>query len=168
MLIPQQFSRTKFAENFVWLAGGNYDASQYLVIYSVPYASAQVFTKEGLVAMRDSMMKINLPGENKGSYMATVSVYPPEFKEVTVRGRYCAELRGLWETKGDMMGGPFVSRSFVDEARQRVVTVEGFVYAPQLDKRNMMRQLEAYISTAKLPTDTVAEESIFISERNSK
>ena len=118
------------------------------------------------IAMRDSVMKTNMPGENDGSYMSTVVVYSPEFKEVTVRGKYCAELRGLWETKGDMMGGPFVSRSFVDEVTQRVITVEGFVYAPQLDKRNMMRQLEAYISTAKLPADTIADDSIFMAKEN--
>ncbi len=166
MLIPEQFTRTKFAKNFIWLGAGNFDASQYLVIYSTPYTSAGIFTKENMIAMRDSVMKTNMPGENDGSYMSTVVVYSPEFKEVTVRGKYCAELRGLWETKGDMMGGPFVSRSFVDEVTQRVITVEGFVYAPQLDKRNMMRQLEAYISTAKLPADTIADDSIFMAKEN--
>jgi hypothetical protein len=52
---------------------------------------------------------------------------------------------------GDMMGGPFVSHARLDEANQRVIVVEGFVYAPEKDKRNIIRQVEASLYTLKLP-----------------
>ena len=50
-----------------------------------------------------------------------------------------------------MMGGPFVSHIRLDEENQRVVVVEGFVYAPETNKRNYIRRLEAALFTLRLP-----------------
>ena len=45
------------------------------------------------------------------------------------------------------MGGPFVNITQLDEKRNRIVTVEGFVYAPGNDKRDLLQQVEAIIYT---------------------
>ena len=66
-------------------------------------------------------------------------------------GRYVMEARGFWEMKNDMMGGPFVSHSSVDTVNNRVIVVEGFVYAPEKMKRTMIRRLEAALYTLRLP-----------------
>ena len=50
-----------------------------------------------------------------------------------------------------MMGGPFVSHARVDERNNRVVVVEGFVYAPETDKRNFIRRVESALYTLRLP-----------------
>ncbi len=50
-----------------------------------------------------------------------------------------------------MMGGPFVSHTRLDEKNHRVVVAEGFVYAPETDKRNFMRRIEAALFTLRLP-----------------
>ena len=82
-----------------------------------------------------------------GSYMTTEKEFKPKFMEYSLRGkRYVAELRGLWKMeKGISMGGPFVSITTLDEKRNRVVTVEGMVYAAGYDKRNFVRQVEAIV-----------------------
>ena len=54
-------------------------------------------------------------------------------------------MRGLWRMQGDMMGGPFVSHTRLDEKNHRVVVAEGFVYA------NFMRRIEAALFTLRLP-----------------
>ena len=41
-----------------------------------------------------------------------------------------------------ILWGPFLSTSRVDEERNRVVTVEGFVYYPSENKRKFMRWFE--------------------------
>jgi len=50
--------------------------------------------------------------------------------------------------EGDNMGGPFVSmaRSMADS----VLCIEGFVYAPEMNKRNLIRRLEAALYTLKI------------------
>ena len=45
--------------------------------------------------------------------------------------------------KGDAMGGPYVMRQAGD------VVVIGFVYAPEMKKRNLIKQLEAVLTTIK-------------------
>ncbi len=51
---------------------------------------------------------------------------------------------------GISMGGPFVSLSVVDVKRDRIVTVEGFVFAPGKSKMNLVRQVEAVIYSLKI------------------
>ena len=51
------------------------------------------------------------------------------------------------------MGGPFVSHSRVDAETNRVVVVEGFVYAPEKMKRGLMRRLEGSLYTMQLPEE---------------
>jgi hypothetical protein len=73
----------------------------------------------------------------------------PIFRSYMLSKKYTAELRGLWRVEGDFMGGPFVSISQIDEQRNRIVTVEGYVYAPKYNKREYIRQLEAILYTIK-------------------
>ncbi len=71
-------------------------------------------------------------------------------------------MRGLWKMQGDMMGGPFVSHIRLDEANNRVVVAEAFVYAPETSKRNYIRRMEASLFTLRLPGefDEPAEASL--------
>lgn len=150
MLIPTSFNRHKFRDDFIWMAAGNVDARQYLAIYKYDYVDDSTFTMNYLLKKRDELMKKYIPGSYEGSYMKTSYTFMPNFKSYERKGNYIAEIRGLWETEGDMMGGPFVSQTILDEDNQQVITIEGFVYAPHKEKRNLMRQLEAILYTVKL------------------
>ena len=94
-------------------------------------------------------MKRNIPGEKPNQWMQT----NPEFvwtKNITVNGEFAMEARGLWEMRNDAMGGPFVSHTRLDEKNNRVIVVEGFVYAPDKMKRTMLRRLEAALYTLEI------------------
>ena len=56
------------------------------------------------------------------------------------------------------MGGPFVSHSSVDTVNNRIIVVEGFVYAPEKMKRTMIRRLEAALYTLRLPKEKVEQD----------
>ncbi len=56
------------------------------------------------------------------------------------------------------MGGPFISLSTFDKERNRIVTVEGFVYAPKFDKRNYLRQVEAILYTLDFVNGNVSKD----------
>ena len=79
--------------------------------------------------------------------MSTDRVSPIHYREFELNGRYTVEMKGLWNMQNYFMGGPFISFTTVDEKRNRVVTVEGFTFAPKYDKRNYIRQLEAILYT---------------------
>ena len=152
--VPHFINQYKQGENMLWLStGSNVEARQDIFIYTYPYTSTSMLTAETLLQKRDSVNKHFIPGHVKGSYVSTEYKYDsPIFKEIWVEDKYCAQLSGLWKTKGgSSMGGPFISHTRIDQVKQRVVTVEVFVYAPGNNKRNYIRQLEAVLYTVKLP-----------------
>lgn len=144
--IPIELNKMKKGDNFIWASNDAVSGLQNIVIYSYPYVSKHVFDRGVYIALRDSFMRENIPGEKPGMYMQT---YKPSviLKDINVRGHYAQEARGLWDMKNDMMGGPFVAHSIVDTIRGMIVVAEGFVYAPEKNKRGMVRKLEAALYT---------------------
>jgi len=162
--IPQGISKAVKKNDFYWITNDQAGIRQDIVIYSYPYTDKKMFTKEALIARRDSVMKAYIPGELKGSYMGTELKYAePVFNEIWINEGYCAELRGLWRMyNGAAMGGPFFSHTRLDEVNQRVITVDAFVFAPGHKKRNAMRQLEAVVYTTRLPHEINALKEVSV------
>jgi hypothetical protein len=150
MNIPSDMTSIESKRNFFWTSNNAKVGRTDLIVYTFPYTDERTFTGEYLIAKRDSVLKINLPGAFPDSYMAT-QILTVDYSPITVRGKYCGVLRGLWTMVGDMMGGPFVSHIRLDEANNRIVVVEGFVYAPETEKRNYIRRIEAALYTLRLP-----------------
>lgn len=134
MLIPSDMKSYKRGKDFIWISNDSPTAMQNICIYK------QQFRK------RDSVMQVNIKGETDSMYMTTVHdacnvIYKYDKRE----NIHTQEWRGLWEMKGDAMGGPLVARSIWGYYPREVVTVEGFVYAPGKKKRNLIMQLEAIV-----------------------
>ncbi|MCC8152945.1 MAG: DUF4837 family protein [Tannerellaceae bacterium] len=151
--VPADMTSTKRAQDFLWASNNANTGRTDLVIYTFPYTDADTFTKDYLVAKRDSVLKENLPGAFPDSYMATETRFDLTYKPITVDGQYVGVMRGLWKMVGDMMGGPFVSHVVLDERYNRVVVIEGFVFAPETTKRNFIRRIESALFTLKLSKD---------------
>lgn len=159
LAIPKGYEIAVDTADFVWIttesaqpgeSGYAYYSQQSILIYYYNYVDTNTFTLDYLVNKRNQYLKKHIPGPNPGSYMATEDLLPPILKEFTLNDRYVAEVRGLWKLEKGAMGGPFVSLSTVDEERNRVVTVEGFVYAAGLDKREFLRQVESILYTLEI------------------
>lgn len=163
LMIPVEMSGEKRGKDFVWLSDFNSSRPEILsfVMYSYPYTSVDNFSLENYIQKRDSVMKINMPGGKPGQYIQTEKDYV-NITETSYKDRYLQIARGLWYMENDMMGGPFVSHSVVDEQNNRVIVVEAFVYAAGRKKGNFMRKLEASLYTLKLPADKMIENSIQI------
>lgn len=151
LFVPDFLNKSKGGRQFGWLSNGSIDSRQDVVAYRTHYNGPDDFKLEHLIAVRDSVMKQYIEGPTEGSYMTTETVnYKPVSRELMVDGVYCVEVRGLWRVEGDLMGGPFMSRSYYDEKRQDVVTVETFVYAPQHKKRNKIRLMESIVASVQI------------------
>ena len=149
--IPKGLIRSMQGENFLWLANNNLNERQNILIYTTPYPKDGHLTAERQLALRDSVLKANIPGPTEGSYMATeYRIEPPIARVVELEGKQDGlEIRGLWRVEGNYMGGPFVSMSTLDKQHRRVITAEVFIYAPNKYKRNLLRRLEANLYTLK-------------------
>ena len=157
MLVPDYFKYPGVGaadSTFFWCTDNGMAKESHLVIYSIPYTDQNVFTLEGAVAVRDSVMRANIEGGSEGSYMTTnKKVVLPEYKAISIGGKYVGELRGMWRMENGLMAGPFVCHIRLDEVNNRVVFAEGFCYAPNDSKRVLLRNLEASLWTLRLPSD---------------
>lgn len=153
LTIPNDCELVVKEPHFAWIkrqrersvGGTMHDVLEGIIVYMYPYTSDSAFSKAAILAVRDSVLKQHIPGPVEGSYMTTEYLLPPESKPVHFNDAYAVETRGLWRTQGAIMGGPFISLTTLDEERQRVVTVEGFVFAPKFDKREYLREVEAIV-----------------------
>ncbi len=153
MQIPGGFVVGARDEHFIWLTQSMHKVKQDvelgIIIYEQPYTDTSAFAPEKILALRDSLTKIFIPGPSNGSYMILSTGYiEPVFVRIDdfVSG-FAVETRGLWMVENDFMGGPFISYTFVDPSLERIITVDGYVYNPADLKRNFIRQLEAIFHT---------------------
>ena len=147
--VPEDITSFKHGEDCMWFSNTASVGRMDLLIYSFPFTDKNTFTLDYLVAKRDSVARIMVPGSFEGSYMSTEKRVV-SYSSTTLNGKYCGVLRGLWRTEGgDMMGGPFVSYARIDEQNQRVIVTEGFVYEPKKEKKNYIRRLEAALKTTR-------------------
>lgn len=146
--IPSSYKMTTSADDFIWISHEQANISQGVFIYFYPYTDTIQLTENELVKTRNAFLKKYVPGPRDSSYMTTEVRTDLHFKEGKILNKkYTTELRGLWRVEGDYMGGPFISLTSVDEERNRIVTIESFVYAPKYKKREYLRQTEAIIKT---------------------
>lgn len=152
LVIPKGYKIERDSADFTWINQEIGDIIQGIIIYQYPFRDSSQFRQKELIAMRDKFVKKYMPGEIEGSYMTTEKLIEPSYKEYLFKGnRYVTEMRGLWKVeKGISMGGPFVSLSTLDEKNQRIVTIEGFVYAAGHNKRNFIQQVETILYSMKV------------------
>ncbi len=150
MHVPPGFVISEQKKNFIWFRYETPEISQGIILYTIPYASDSTFTVDYLVHYRDSVLRKDVPGPTKGSYMTTEKRVKQTFNIFEHNKNYASEMRGLWRVQNDFMGGPYIELAELDATNQRVVVAFGYVYAPSKDKRNLLRQVEAMIYTLKM------------------
>ena len=152
LTVPKNYKLSRETSNFLWLSHETPEISQGIFVYWYPYTNINQLQRDSLVIRRNQFTKEFVPGAIPKSYMTTETRAPLFIEEMELSKRYTVQIKGLWRSEGDFMGGPFVSYTTVDEANQRIVTVEGFVYAPKSGKRNYVMQLDQILRTLRFDT----------------
>ena len=154
MKIPAAMNASKKAKDFIWISNNASSGMQNLLVFKVKGEERRMKNSNAFhvndKALIDSILRTNMPGETDSMYMVI-----PHLSE-----------RGLWEMKGDAMGGPYVMHRIHRQqsqaakgsltAKQSQAAKQGynlyiiaFVYAPEMKKKILIKQLEAAISTIK-------------------
>jgi hypothetical protein len=133
-----------------YLSGVGHDISQGLVIYQFPYTSDSTFTNKYAVAARNKAVQV-VSSDGKNRYMSSeMEFYPPEGELISFNGKSAWYSTGLWNMQGDFMGGPFVNILILDEKNQRIIGVDGYVFAPKFNKREYLREVSAMLKSVTL------------------
>ena len=137
MNIPAEMQASKKAKNFIWISNNASSGMKNLLVMKVKSEERRVKNSDAFSPQEkqqiDSILRTNMPGETDSMYMII-----PVLSE-----------KGLWEMKGDAMGGPYAMRRIRLRKTGDEIIIIGFVYAPEMKKKILIKQLEAAISTIK-------------------
>lgn len=149
--IPKGYSVAKIDSANAWIRKETAANSMNILIYIRPYNSLEDFEPINIKKRRNSLTRTYIPGPTTGSYQLISDEYlEPVFSELSFNEMFAVETRGLWRVENDFMGGPFISYTFVDEKKNRLITIDGFTYAPKQKKAPLVRELEAILWSVKL------------------
>ncbi|MEX0986255.1 MAG: DUF4837 family protein [Bacteroidales bacterium] len=148
--IPRGYNIDLSTDNYSSVSIETPDFSQVLHVYEYPASGPEAIQNELLLKKRNEFTSKYVKGPDDSSYMTTSNAYPPIYFDMERDGMNIVEMRGLWDLEGGYMGGPFVSHTVFDAKRDRIVTVEGYVYYPNQKKRVKIRQLESIIYSLEI------------------
>ncbi|EDP69533.1 hypothetical protein FBALC1_00225 [Flavobacteriales bacterium ALC-1] len=147
--IPWAYKISKADDDFFWLRK-NFNNSKTidLMLYEVPIETISKgdSTIVDIVKMRNIITKTKVPGEDD-IYMAVEDAYAPALFNTIIDNKPAYEVRGLWKMEGYTMGGPFITYVIEDKINNRYLVGDGYVYAPSLDKRDLVFELESMIKS---------------------
>lgn len=154
LTIPKAFRLVDDTGEFLWLrqhltSGIAKTGSNNILVYAIPLED-EAKVSENIVTVRDSIGKKYIPGSKEGMFMITEEAYTPYTFDATIDGKTAYETRGTWEVKNDFMAGPFLNYSIIDKKNNRVIVFEGFTYAPSVNKRAFVFELEAIAKSMKI------------------
>ncbi|MCR5645339.1 MAG: DUF4837 family protein [Bacteroidales bacterium] len=153
--IPSGFFISKDEPDFMWIRKELEKNSFGIFIYTTPYKDTLQLEMPSLVSLRDRMTQKYVPGPAQGSFMTTEKEdMPPVVNYIsTFPTGFAAEMRGMWCLVGDYMAGPFISYTFPDNRTGNLVTLEGYVYYPNHDKRDDLLQLQSILYSVRMPEE---------------
>jgi len=150
LAIPRGYNMDLSKDEYTSVSIESPDLSQVIQIYDFPASGPEDLNIANIIEKRNTFTQKYVEGPRENSYMTIAKLFEPIAYDLKNNNMDVLELRGLWDLENGFMGGPFVSHSVYDAKRGRIVTVDGYVYHPNLKKRVKMRQLEAIIYSMEL------------------
>jgi hypothetical protein len=151
-IFPSGFQTTVEEKNLMvaWASSKNADLVIFVYIRPFRIEEQLTFTNDDIIAWRDSISKIHIPADAEGSYIQTETIPRPEHRLTKIGDLVAVETRGYFRSVGDYMGGSFVNFTVFDDENERVIMLDGLVYAPNEKKRNVLMELESMFRSLEI------------------
>jgi hypothetical protein len=164
LLVPFGYKLVERNPEFSWVRQMNARDDRNVFIARAPYSSQEQFSQANLIKFRNEVCQKYLfeDPDVSDSYLITeteIPFVPVETRTVSFNNHFGIEMRGLWRTNNKSMGGPFIGYAMVDEGTQQFYYIEGFTFSPGREQREIMRELEAILSTFRLSGEIPKENS---------
>ena len=148
---PSAYKIIKDTTNFIWLQKSVMKGHLNLIVYTIAESAINYKNiSKSIIKIRDSIGKIYIPGRLNGSYMITEKAYRPYYYKTSLENKKTLLTKGTWEVANDYMAGPFVNYIIEDKTKKRLLVIEGFAFAPSVNKRDYMFELETIIKSFSL------------------
>ena len=161
--ISKDFNQINNTENFVYFSKqgtlncdkGVSSQCYYQIgffIHYFPYNNPNQFSSKYLMHKRDSLSEIYLlgPDRDKKTYVEYEKSFPIYTDTIPVLNSFSIRNKAWWNMVNATMGVPFVQYAVYDEKNKRIILVDGFVFAPNLNKRRFIHQINAVAQSLKI------------------
>jgi len=149
---PSAYRIAKEDNKFFWIRRDIDTGTLNLMLYEMPI-DAFSYGEDAIldvIKMRDSIGQKYIPGPSEGTFIVTDKAYTPFMQETIVDNKPTLETKSTWVVKGAFMSGPFINYAIKDEINKRYIIIEGFAYAPAVEKRDLVFELESIIKSIKI------------------
>ena len=152
MKFPSAYRVAKEEGNFFWLRRDIKTGTLNVMLYDLPLdaLSENDTLINTIIRKRDSIGKTHIPGPIDGSFMITERAYTPFMGKTSIDDKTTYETKSTWEVKNAFMAGPFLNYAIKDEVNNRWIIAEGFTYAPSVEKRDYMFELESILKSIEI------------------
>lgn len=125
------------SKNLVWL-GRDFPYRWLSVSWAAPVDSLELGVQTDLLLRSTLTSKIGSIILNE-DYLQQESMWFKQFSAI--------KYYGLWESKEEIKGGPFIAYSFYEPTKDRIYLLAGIIHAPDKSKIPYIRQMETIIRT---------------------
>ena len=131
---PNIYSVIENKENFFWASYNppNVEEIQHIMFFVI---DSEIVSDTKCLNYTDSVMSKNIFGKKDNTYVKIEELYEP-----ICENNIC---KGLWKLENGFMGGPFLLKKYYRD--KKTIISLGLVFAPQKNKRDYMKNLEAIL-----------------------
>lgn len=148
---PSVYRYAKNEDNFFWIRKTLTTGTLDLMLYEVPIESIRQGDSAviDIIKIRNTFGQKYIEGEKPTAYMTTETAFSPYVFKGAINNKPAIITKGIWRMENDFMGGPFVNYAIEDKANNRFLIAEGYVYAPSVQKRDYVHEIEAILESIK-------------------
>lgn len=143
LLIPPGYSRVVHKEDFSMFFAQSAKTHHVIMVHTRPWKSdGDLLDEWDIIAIRDSLTTLHTQATRPGSYTVVDTTIRPLSRTINIKNRLTTEIRGLYKSVNDFLGGPFYNLTIFDDERGLVIIIDAFLQAVGQDKRNMLMEME--------------------------
>jgi hypothetical protein len=143
---------------FFWVRRANpTDMERWIFVSWIDAPNPKVLTDKYAINLRDSLTRQHLRTVGNDAYVE-IAPYNLEIQNVNFLGRFAYEIRGNWRFSDKSGGGPFVNYTLYDERSRRIYTVDGSIFAPRVEKKKLILQVDAILHTFRTANELSEED----------
>ncbi len=122
------------------------DMERWIFVYWKDVKDPGVLTEQHALFLRDSLTRVYLRTTGDDAFVQ-IAPYNLQIENVNFQDRFAYEARGNWRFSDKSGGGPFVNYTFYDERTRRLYVLDGSIFAPRVEKKKLILQVDALLHT---------------------
>jgi hypothetical protein len=133
------------------------DMERWIFVHWIPTDDPSILTDRFVLALRDSLTRRFLRTIDDAAHVE-IAPYYLEIQQTDFLGRFAYEVRGNWRFSDRSGGGPFVSYAFYDTVTQRIYLIDGSIFAPRVEKKKLILQVDGILHTFRTEPQAIAQQ----------